>query len=162
LICESVDDDDQHRAGDTPMRTIIGVAVPPTSVKTSTADDLDFYASQRWPQLEEVTVTWRGSFGYVTGHLPGGEEFPLCRLRYLGLSEQWGFGLYQASTDGYEDSILPTGSFTGTQANPRLRLRPLPQRPDPIADRTPEGLGTALVTAPALSASRDPMSFERH
>jgi hypothetical protein len=37
--------------------TIIGVAVPPTSVKTSTADDRDFYASQCWPQLEEVTVT---------------------------------------------------------------------------------------------------------
>ena len=27
--------------------TIIGVAVPPTSVKTSTADDRDFYAAQR-------------------------------------------------------------------------------------------------------------------
>ena len=38
-------------------RTIIGVAVPPTSVKTSTAPDRDFYAFQRWPQPEEVTVT---------------------------------------------------------------------------------------------------------
>jgi hypothetical protein len=50
----------------------------------------------------------------LTGHLPGGEELPLCRPRYFGLPEQWGFGLYQASTDDYEDSILPTGSFTGT------------------------------------------------
>jgi hypothetical protein len=93
---------------------MIPVAVPSKSVKTSVADDLDFYASKRWPQLEEVTVTWRGSFGYVTGHLPDGDTLPLCRLRYLGQPDEWGFGLYQASTEDYEDSILPTGSFTGT------------------------------------------------
>jgi hypothetical protein len=88
--------------------------VPPKSLKTSTVDHLDFHASQRWPQLEEITVAWRGSFGYVTGHLPDGEQLALCRLRYLGLPDQWGFGLYRASSEDYEDSVLPTGSPTGT------------------------------------------------
>lgn len=37
----------------------------------------------------------------------------MCRLRYLGSADVWGFGLYLASSDKYEDQILPTGSFTG-------------------------------------------------
>ncbi len=88
--------------------------VPPKPVKTTVAGHLDFHASRRWPQLEEVTVGWRGSFGYVTGHLPGGEQLSLCRLRYLGLAEQWGFALYRASIDSYEDTLLPNGTSTGT------------------------------------------------
>ncbi|MGZ8754439.1 MAG: hypothetical protein ACXW15_04550 [Acidimicrobiia bacterium] len=39
---------------------------------------------------------------------------PLFRLRYLGSAQQWGFAIYLASKDGYQDSILPDGSFTGT------------------------------------------------
>jgi hypothetical protein len=88
--------------------------IPSKRVKTAMADHLDFHASQRWPQLEEVTVRWHGSFGYVTAHLPDGDELPLCRLRYLGPADQWGFALYRASIDGYEDTLLPTGSPTGT------------------------------------------------
>ena len=38
----------------------------------------------------------------------------LCRLRYIGSPDKWGFGCYLASKDGYEDSVLPTGSFTGS------------------------------------------------
>ncbi len=38
----------------------------------------------------------------------------LCRLRYLGTPDEWGFAAYLASRDSYEDSLLPTGSFTGT------------------------------------------------
>ncbi|MFE4956530.1 hypothetical protein ACFRCW_21090 [Streptomyces sp. NPDC056653] len=36
------------------------------------------------------------------------------RLRYGGSASTWGFALYLASTDKYEDTILPTGSFVGT------------------------------------------------
>ncbi|WP_322761183.1 hypothetical protein [Frankia sp. Cr2] len=36
------------------------------------------------------------------------------RLRYLGSAADWGFGLYLASKDGYEDAVLPVGTFTGT------------------------------------------------
>jgi len=35
----------------------------------------------------------------------------LMRLRYGGSASIWGFTLYLASTDKYEDTILPTGSF---------------------------------------------------
>ncbi|MGH8572398.1 MAG: hypothetical protein ACREX8_07475, partial [Gammaproteobacteria bacterium] len=55
-------------------------------LKTYLAGHLDFHASQRWPQLEEVTITWRGGYGYVTGHLPGDEQLPLCRLRSTVIS----------------------------------------------------------------------------
>jgi hypothetical protein len=106
----------QHRYQPLTRRygTIWAVIVPTKSVKTHMADDLDFYASQRWPQLEEVTLTWRGSFGYVTAYLSDDEPIPLWRLRYLGLPDEWGFSLYQASTEDYHDTILPTGSPTGT------------------------------------------------
>ena len=39
---------------------------------------------------------------------------PLCRLRYGGSATIWGFAIYLASSDRYEDSILPTGAFEGT------------------------------------------------
>jgi hypothetical protein len=106
--------------GDTPsadpdrFATMEAMPVPSAHLKTHLAGHLDFHASKRWPQLEEVTITWRGGYGYVTGHLPGEEQLPLCRLRYLGSDTDWGFALYQASNEDYDDSVLPNGSPTGT------------------------------------------------
>ena len=42
------------------------VPVPNKKLKRQIGDDLDFHASKRWPDLEEVTISWRGSYGYVT------------------------------------------------------------------------------------------------
>lgn len=39
---------------------------------------------------------------------------PTTKLRYFGTSAAWGFACYLASTDRYEDTVLPTRSFTGT------------------------------------------------
>lgn len=39
-----------------------GMAVPNARLKTYIEGHLDFHASQRWPQLEEVTISWRGSY----------------------------------------------------------------------------------------------------
>jgi hypothetical protein len=50
----------------------------------------------------------------LTGHLPDGEDLPLSRLRYGGYANSWGFAIYRASYDDYEDSILPNGAFAGT------------------------------------------------
>jgi hypothetical protein len=36
------------------------------------------------------------------------------RLRHGGSASRWGFAVYLASRDGYEDSILPSGMFAGT------------------------------------------------
>ena len=50
----------------------------------------------------------------MTAHLPDDEQLPLCRLRYLGSDTDWGFALYQASSDTYDDTLLPDGSPSGT------------------------------------------------
>ena len=108
------------KSGDTPgadqdrFATIEAMPVPSARLKTTIVGHLDFHASQRWPQLEEITITWRGGYGYVTGHLPNDEQLPLCRLRYLGSDTDWGFALYQASSESYDDSLLPNGSPSGT------------------------------------------------
>ena len=36
------------------------------------------------------------------------------RLRYGGSATRWGFAIYLASKDGYQDSVLPTGMFAGS------------------------------------------------
>lgn len=86
---------------------------PPESTKSSLTQRLHAHAAVRWPQLAELTVRFRGGFAYVQGQLADGEMLPLCRLRYTGSASTWGFGLYLASSDRYEDQILPTGSFAG-------------------------------------------------
>ena len=43
-----------------------------------------------------------------------GEVLPLCRLRYVGSASTWGFAIYRASHDDYEDNFLPSGSPSGT------------------------------------------------
>jgi hypothetical protein len=90
------------------------MASPPASTKTSLGQKLRERARQRWPQLTDVGVRFRGQFAYVTGTLPDGSELPLCRLRYGGYASIWGFAVYRASHDDYQDSYLPTGQPAGT------------------------------------------------
>ena len=102
-----------------------GMAVPTARLKTYIEGHLDFHASQRWPQLEEVTISWRGSYGYVSAYLTEDEAIPVCRLRYLGSDTGWGFALYQASSERYDDTLLPDGSAafaTGWSVSPRSRM----------------------------------------
>jgi len=87
---------------------------PPTSTKNSLARRVSNHARNRWPALDDVTVRFRGQFAYLDGHLPDGEVMPLCRLRYGGSATSWGFAIYLASRDGYQDSILPTGHTAGS------------------------------------------------
>jgi hypothetical protein len=88
------------------------------TVPQSTKDDLErrlaAHARTRWPQVAEPRVRHRAAFAWIDAELPDGELLPLIRLRYLGSADDWGFGLYLASSDKYEDQILPTGGFTGT------------------------------------------------
>lgn len=89
-------------------------AAPPASTKTSLQQRLSARARERWPQLTGLDVRFRGTFAYVTGHLTDGDTVALMRLRYGGSAARWGFAIYLASKDGYQDSILPTGYTTGT------------------------------------------------
>ena len=88
------------------------------TVPQSTKDDLERRLTARartgWPQVAGLRVRHRAAFAWIDAELPNGEIVPLIRLRYLGSTDDWGFGLYLASSGKYEDQILPTGSFTGT------------------------------------------------
>lgn len=89
------------------------MAAPPASTKTSLQQRLTAHARTHWPQLASLTVRFRGAFAYVDGQLPDGDTLPLMRLRYGGSAARWGFAIYLASKDGYQDSILPSGDFAG-------------------------------------------------
>src|SRR5277367_3257621 len=94
--------------------TMVVMAKPPGSTKTSLRQKLDARARERWPQLAGVTVRWHGQFAYVAGQLPDGTDLPLMRLRYAGSASTWGFAIYRASHDNYEKSFLPSGWPAGT------------------------------------------------
>jgi hypothetical protein len=64
--------------------------------------------------LAAVRLRFRSNFAYVDGEITDGPTIPLCRLRYGGSASVWGFAIYRASHDDYEDSILPSGSFAGS------------------------------------------------
>jgi hypothetical protein len=85
----------------------------PDSTRTSLGQRLERRRRERWPELGRVDVRVRGGFAYISGVTADGEVLPLCRLRYAGSASEWGFAIYLASKDGYEDSVLPNGMFAG-------------------------------------------------
>jgi hypothetical protein len=87
---------------------------PPASTKSSLTQRLTGHAHTRWPQLDAVRVRFRAGFAYVDGDLGDGEVLKLCRLRYGGSASSWGFAIYRASHDDYQDTILPSGTFAGS------------------------------------------------
>jgi hypothetical protein len=86
----------------------------PESTQSSLQQRLATRAGERWPALTDVRVRYRAGFAYVDGVRADGEVLRLCRLRYAGYANQWGFAIYRASHDDYEDSYLPTGYSGGT------------------------------------------------
>jgi hypothetical protein len=87
---------------------------PPASTKSSLTSRLRDHARTRWPQLDAVRVRFRAGFAYVDGDLGDGEMVKLCRLRYGGSASSWGFAIYRASHDDYQDAILPSGALAGS------------------------------------------------
>jgi len=45
---------------------------------------------------------------------PDGTTLKLCRLRWGGVLHTWGFAIYRASHDDYEDSYLPSTLTAGS------------------------------------------------
>src|SRR5258708_3776566 len=125
--------------------------VPSRRLKELIEGTVDHHASQRWPALEEVTIRWRGSYGYMTGYLSedNDDTIKLCRIQYLGDPDAWAFAIWQASSDSYTDAVLLDGSFTGhPKSSHRHCLHPLPRRhrrPHAVAPRTPQGLTRACT-----------------
>ena len=69
-----------------------------------------------------MKLRFRSNFAYVDGEIADGPTIPLCRLRYGGMASMWGFAIYRASHDDYEDSFLPSGSH-GWQSRGGAGLR---------------------------------------
>src|SRR6266576_6505902 len=83
------------------------------------------HAEKNWPQLAKVRARYHGSFAHITGVLRNGEQIPLFRLRYGGSAHSFGFAIYSAASNRYEDAVLLTG----------LPTPPPPPAPPPA--RTP-------------------------
>jgi len=90
---------------------------PPTSTKASLTSRLNRHARARWPSLAGIDVRFRANFAYIDGRCHDGTTLKLCRLRYGGSAHLWGFAIYRASHEDYEDSFLPTGAHVGTAEN---------------------------------------------
>lgn len=89
----------------------------PDSTKNSVTYRLAARARERWPQITRINTRFKGGFGYVDADLGDGDTLRLCRLRYAGYANMWGFAIYRASHDDYEDSYLPDGSPSGAVEN---------------------------------------------
>jgi hypothetical protein len=86
----------------------------PESTRSSIILRLLDHAEKNWPQLKKVQARYHGPFAYITGILPDGEQIPLFRLRYGGSAHSFGFAIYSAAHDRYEDAMLRTGLPVGT------------------------------------------------
>ena len=88
--------------------------VPPKRLTDLIEGTVDHHASVTLPDLQEVTIRWRGSFGHLTGWAgEGDEQIPLCRIEYLGDDHDWGFEIYDPATETYTPAMLRTGQPTG-------------------------------------------------
>jgi hypothetical protein len=98
-------------------RTLEDMPVPSKRLKDLIEGTVDHHASLTCPDLQEVTIRWRGSFGYLTAWAGEGddndEQIPLCRIQYLGNDDHWGFAIYDPATETYTDAILRTGERAG-------------------------------------------------
>ena len=86
----------------------------PDSTRSSITWRLMLHAEKHWPQLAKVQARYRANFAWITGVLPDGEQIPLFRLRYGGSAHSFGFAIYSAAHDRYENTVLLTGYPTGT------------------------------------------------
>jgi hypothetical protein len=88
-------------------------AIPEPTRSSITLRLLD-HAETNWPQLAKVRVRYHGSFAYITGVLRNGEQIPLFRLCYGGSAHSFGFAIYSAAKDRYDDAVLITGLPIGS------------------------------------------------
>ena len=87
------------------------------------------------PEPEELAPAAQPSHGFPLSQLP------LCRLRYGGYASTWGFAIYRASHDDYQDGFLPSGQPAGTPKKPLDCACGL-YLGDPAAWLTPPGTDT--------------------
>ena len=110
----------------------------PEAVRWQTEERLQRYAEQHFAgRYTRLDIRFRGQFCYVdafTEPQPPTASWPpadwpetreqyverlrntpthLCRLRYFGDEERWGFAFYTYSNERYELAVFPSGEFFG-------------------------------------------------
>src|SRR6516225_3371612 len=135
----------------------------PDSTRSSIILRLLDHAEKNWPQLTKVQARYRGSFAYITGVLPGGEQIPLFRLRYGGSAHSFGFAIYSPAHDHYEDAVLLTGLPIGSPQEAldtacTVHLAGLGHEPEPWP---PTNLRRhPLSQSPRLGCGRQGLAYE--
>jgi hypothetical protein len=90
--------------------------VPPKRLKDLVEGTVDHHASTTHPALQEITIRWRGGYGYLDAWAGQGDEhderIQLCRIDYLG-GDSWAFAIYDPASDSYTPATLVTGSRFG-------------------------------------------------
>jgi hypothetical protein len=114
-----------------------GVKIP-EMVRQRTEQRLRRYAEEHFAgRYTRLEIRFRGQFCYMDAYQepePLGSDWPppdwpesreeylerlrntpthLCRLRYFGDQEGWGFAFYTYSNERYELSVFPSGEFFG-------------------------------------------------
>jgi len=102
-------------------------------------------------------------FAYVTGRPADGDTLPLMRLRHGGSAARWGFAIYLASKDGYEDSILPTGDPASTPEDALDTACSLYLAGPPPGPETPDELtsGSTKTVMPGSTEGIHRLSWRR-
>ncbi len=115
-----------------------GVKKIPEAVKQRTTARIERFAAEHFAgRYTRLDIRFRGQFCYICAYtelaLPGDNWPPtdwpetredyvtrlretpthLCRLRYFGNEEGWGFAFYTYSNERYELAIFPSGEFFG-------------------------------------------------
>jgi hypothetical protein len=110
----------------------------PAVVQRRTEERIRCYAEDHYSgRYTRLDIRFRGQFCYIDAYAepePPGPSWPppdwpetrdaylerlrntpvrLCRLRYFGDEERWGFAFYTYSNRRYEFSIFPSGDFLG-------------------------------------------------
>ncbi len=114
-----------------------GVRIP-EPVQRRTEARLCRYAEEHFAgRYTRLAIRFRGQFCYIDAYTEPEEPGPnwppadwpetreeylerlrttpthLCRLRYFGDEERWGFGFFAYSSEKYELSVFPSGEFFG-------------------------------------------------
>ena len=85
-------------------------------VKPEKLENYKVYHANVWPDIldliRECNIRNYSIF-YKDGYLFNTPTH-LCRLRYFGDENKWGFAFYTYSNEKYELSVFPNGEFFGT------------------------------------------------
>jgi len=87
----------------------------PDAVQARTKRRILDYANQHCAgKFTRIEVSFRGAFCYIDGYEEPEVPTHLCRLRYHGTEDRWGFAFYTYAHAKYEPSFLMSGDHEGT------------------------------------------------